>query len=121
IIVGFWRTGFYGLMTGKSSTDALQERNPEELTTQPWSSVPLILILSHSLSALRPTGSIVSPFDRKAKEENALLGPLRTFNAWASTLQAIETWKSRIVSLSKWIWTLAISNDSTKKPTSPVA
>src|SRR5215216_4443764 len=83
----------YGSTTGNSSASALHLTNVEELKIQPSDSVPSTLIFIHSPSSLRPTGAIVSPFDKMAIGENVVLGPLRTFSVIALTLQSSDALK----------------------------
>src|SRR5215216_6903686 len=99
----------YGLMTGRTSTSPSQDTNSSELKTQPSFSLPSILILIHSPSGLRPSGSMISPLDKKVNEENVVLGPIRTFNVNALTVHVRDASTFRMVKLSKWIWVLRAS------------
>jgi hypothetical protein len=58
----------YGGVTGRISTAALHDKNSAELKIQPWLSFPSIPMNSHS-SVLAPKGSIVSPRDTNADDE----------------------------------------------------
>src|SRR5687767_14034166 len=101
IFAGIYSSFIYGLSTGSSLISPSQVMTSSQLQTHPSFSLPSTLILIHVASEVRPRGSTLSPLFRKAKDAKDVLGPERTFNVKALTLQESDALNSWILMSSK--------------------